>query len=148
MSKQVGKAFEVRVKERIESYEYGADLVPFSGAGKEKGDITASIGDHNFMIECKKTRNRETWTLERYVLEKIEEQAASENRLPLLTFSFQRSKIYAILPLDNFLVHSTPNQPKPILCPFCQSSNVKKVGHTPFPVPLLECSICGKIWSE
>lgn len=103
-SKQTGKSFEKRIIGILEREGIECKLVPFSGAGKdEKGDIQTRIGNIDFLVECKKTRGRETWTIMRSMLEKIEEQARNERKEPLLVFGFKNSKTYVILPFDNFM---------------------------------------------
>lgn len=103
-AKQTGKDFEKRVVDRLTAWGIDeVELVPFSGAGKEKGDVRASVGEIDFLIECKKTRGRESWTLEREMLEKIEHQASISNREPMLAFSFKNSKIYTAMPLEQLL---------------------------------------------
>jgi len=103
-AKKTGKDFEKRVAERLECWGADCRVVPFSGAGKyEKGDIQSRICGIDFLIECKKTRGKESWTLERTMLEKIEMQAKNENREPLLVFGFNHSKLYCTLPLEQLL---------------------------------------------
>lgn len=101
--KQIGKSFEYRCLEKINDLGGICNRIPLSGASKDyKGDLTFSIYDIDFLAECKKTRGNKTWTIHRDMLDKIEKEATSIDREPILLFGFQRSPIYAIIELERF----------------------------------------------
>ena len=91
-----------------------AELVPFSGAGKEKGDVRASVGEIDFLIECKKTRGRESWTVEREMLETFPFlRTAQEHRQPDTTDRREPGEVDNRNPQTRFLHQAPADESRP-----------------------------------
>ena len=93
-----------RVLESLVAYFFSGRLRPGSGSFRPfKGDVITD----DYLIECKSTEKQQ-FVLKKEILLKIEKEAISEGRVPLLVVRFEDKRnssggIYVISKLDDFL---------------------------------------------
>lgn len=91
VSKDRGKLAERRIAKKL-----GTDRTPYSGAGKEKGDVSHP----QYIVEVK-TTGQESLTLRREWLTKVAKEALAAGKEMVLIFRFVGdTRDYAIIPMD------------------------------------------------
>lgn len=95
------KKLEYRVRDLLRTLGLNAERVPVSGAANiMKGDVVTP----EYLVECKYTRGKRYFTIQREWLVKLVEDAREAHKLPVLVFAFASShELYAIIPLREWL---------------------------------------------
>ena len=98
--KSIGTGFEYRVVYFLQDRGVDAKRIPASGSSQGfKEDV---ISD-KMLIQCKKTRGKKIISIRREDLDLVQMHAEEKALFPILVFSFQSSKIYSIIPLEELL---------------------------------------------
>ncbi len=97
------KSQEYRIRDYFVKKGFKAIRVPLSGACEAIGKGDVNVEDGLILVDHKSTVGRESISLKKVYLDKIQEDAG-EGNLGLLTFSFKFDReLYVALPVDRLM---------------------------------------------
>ncbi len=107
MAETYWKAQENRIRKLLENSGWDARRQPGSGNLDHealKGDVYATYGDTEIMVDHKSTRGEKSITLHRSDLLKLGENAEAVGAFPVLSFGFKgKQDLYAVVPIGTLL---------------------------------------------